>query len=107
MYCVFLQYIYLAAPTINNYSNGIVAFEGNKVNLICNATNDPDAIDPVQISWYFRTKPINPDGKYLIVNNKRNNYTNQIHSVLSLTTLMMVNMFAELITVLNLLLKGR
>ena len=44
------------SPNITYYTNGIVVFEGKKVTLICNATNDGDAIDPVQISWYNGTK---------------------------------------------------
>ena len=58
-------------------------FEGNKVNLICNATNDVDATDPVQISWYYGTLIITPDGEYVMVNNIRDNATGQMNSVLS------------------------
>ena len=45
--------------------------------------NDVDAINPVQVSWYYRAMLIKPDGKYVVINNIRNNATDQIHSVLS------------------------
>ena len=54
------------------------------MDLICNATNDPDATDPVQVSWYYGTLLIKPDGEYMTVNNIRDNATGQIHSMLSI-----------------------
>ena len=80
--CMYLHTI-VAAPSITYYSPAIVAFEGNEVDLICNATNDVDAINPMQVSWYYRAMLIKPDGKYVVINNIRNNATGQIHSVLS------------------------
>ena len=71
------------APSITYYSPAIVAFEGNKVNLVCNATNDADAINPVQVSWYYGTMLVKPEGEYVKINNERNNATGEIHSVLS------------------------
>ena len=71
-------------PSINYYSNGIIAFEGKKVKLVCNATNDKDAIDPVQISWYNGTQLLKPDGKYVIIYNQHNTVVDQIHSELVL-----------------------
>lgn len=62
----------------------MVTFEGNTVDLVCNATNDADANIPVQISWYNGTELIKPDGKLVMVNSERNNVTDQVHSVLSL-----------------------
>ena len=53
------------------------------MDLICNATNDVDAINLVQVSWYHDAMLIKPDGKYVIINNQRNNATGQIHSVLT------------------------
>ena len=80
---VFCSIVFLAAPSITYYSPATVAFEGNKVDLICNATNDADATDPVQISWYYGTLIIKPDGESMMVNNIRDNTTGQIHSMLS------------------------
>ena len=81
MFSIFI--LYLAAPTITYYSPAIVAFEGNKVALICNATNDVDAVNPVQVSWYYRGMLVKPAGKYVAISDIRNNATGQIHSVLS------------------------
>ena len=75
--------LFIAAPTIAYHSPAIVAFEGNKVNLICNATNDVDAIKPVQVDWYFRKMIVKPDEKHVVINDVRNNSTGQIQSVLS------------------------
>jgi len=80
-----VYYVHSGSPNITYYSSGIVTFEGKKVNLICNATNDEDAIDPVQISWYYNgTKLYNSDGKDLIIYNKYDNVTDQIYSELLL-----------------------
>ena len=59
----------------------MTAFEGNRVDMVCNATNDEDANIPVQISWYNGTKLIKPDGKHVVVNNVQNNATGQVHPV--------------------------
>ena len=74
----------LGAPHITYYSVEMVTFEGNKVDLVCNATNDADANVPAQISWYNGTKLIKPDGKHVMVNSEQNNVTGEVHSVLSL-----------------------
>ena len=75
--------MYIAAPRITYYSPATVSFEGNNVDLICNATNDADATDPVQVDWYYETQIIKPDGEYVVINNTRDNATGQIYSVLS------------------------
>ena len=80
---MFLLYVYLAAPRITYHSPATVTFEGNKVDLICDATNDVDATDPVQVNWYYGKLIIKPDGEYVVINNTRDNATDQIHSVLS------------------------
>ena len=59
-------------------------FERKKVNMVCNATNDGDAIDPVQISWYNGTKLLKSDGEHVIIHKKHNTITDQIHSILVL-----------------------
>ena len=76
----------LGAPYITYYSVEMVTFEGNRVDLVCNATNDVDANIPVQISWYNGTELIKPDGKLVMVYSEQNNITGQIHSVLSLNS---------------------
>ena len=77
----------LGSPNITYYSNEIITFEGSKVNLVCNATNDGDAIDPVQISWYNGTQLLEPDGKYVTIYNKHDTATDQIHSILVLDSI--------------------
>ena len=59
-------------------------FERKKVNMVCNATNDGDAIDPVQISWYNGTKLLKSDGEHVIIYKKHDTITDQIHSILVL-----------------------
>ena len=41
--------------------------EGVKVNLICSAVNDVDAIHPLQIYWYKGDRLVIPDGKRIIL----------------------------------------
>lgn len=52
------------------------------MNLMCNATNDKDSVDPVQINWYSGTQLLKSDGKHLIIYNKYDNITDQACSVL-------------------------
>jgi len=39
-------------PTITFISNDTVSLEGKEIYLVCNATNDPDALDPLLVYWY-------------------------------------------------------
>jgi len=39
-------------PIITFISNQVISLEGNKINLICNATNDADAVHALQVNWY-------------------------------------------------------
>ena len=50
--------------------------------MTCNATNDEDAIDPVQISWYNGTQQLKSDGKFLTIYNKYDKSIDQICSIL-------------------------
>ena len=54
------------------------------MNLVCNATNDRDAIDPVQISWYNGTKLLKSDEKHVTIYSKHDATTDQIYSILVL-----------------------
>ena len=79
------MYLYISgSPNITFYSSGIISFEGDKVILVCNATNDEDAVNFVQISWYNRTNLLKSDGKYVTIYNKHSSDSNQIQSVLVL-----------------------
>ena len=44
--------MFAGPPTINFISNPQLTVEGNKTSLTCNATNDEDAVDSLQILWY-------------------------------------------------------
>ena len=80
---LFLNFV-LGAPYITYHSGKVITFEGKRVDLVCNATNDPDANIPVQVSWYNGTELIKLDGNHVMVGNKQNNVSGQVHSVLSL-----------------------
>ena len=69
----------------------MVAFEGNQVDLVCNATNDPDATYPVQVSWYYGESLFKPDGENVMINSERNNATGKINSVLSFNSVNYTN----------------
>ena len=66
------------------YSGEMIKVEGNRVDMMCNATNDEDANIPVQISWYNGTELIKPRDQHVVVNSVQNNATGQVHSVLSI-----------------------
>ena len=74
----------LGSPSITYYSSGTTIFEGNKLSLVCNATNDRDAIDPVQISWYKGTQLVKSNGKHVTIYTKHDAVIDQIYSVLVL-----------------------
>lgn len=76
------QHNFIGPPNITYYSKGRITFEGNKVTLVCNATNDRDAVDPVQISWYNGTQLVKSNGKFVTIYNKHDAVTDQIYSVL-------------------------
>ena len=80
-----VDYIYtLGPPNITFYSSGIISFEGEKVIIVCNATNDEDAVNFVQISWYNRTRLLKSDGKFVTIDSKCSSDSDQIQSVLVL-----------------------
>ena len=49
-------YLNTGPPIIKFITNHTVKQEGQKVNLICSAVNDFDAIHPLQINWYKGNK---------------------------------------------------
>ena len=55
--------------------------EGDKVNLICSAVNDVDAIHPLQMNWY---KGVSPDGKPIILHDEGGKRLNSLNSTLLL-----------------------
>ena len=64
--------------------------EGDKTRLVCNATNDVDAVNPVQITWLYKNltsvqcHPVVPDNSRVIIYDVENSSGRQLHSTLFL-----------------------
>ena len=62
--------------------------EGRKTILVCNATNDVDAVNKVQITWFYKNltslHQVVPDNHRVIIHNVENSTTRQLHSTLFL-----------------------
>jgi len=63
-----------------------VSSEGSKVSLMCNATNDDDALDDVKIAWLhkissFKIKEV-ATSQNILIYNKTDSSKSKIHSVL-------------------------
>ena len=70
-------------PSITYISDQTVSFEGRKVKLTCNATDDVDADYPVQIKWYnSKGKQVEIVNKQVLIYSNINNVTGEIQSVL-------------------------
>ena len=66
-------------PTITYITNPLLTVEGNKTSLTCNATNDKDAVESLQIIWYNKgLVPIT--GQQDVI---ENGTTNKLHSTIS------------------------
>ena len=75
--------IYKGPPVINSITDNTIAFKGNKVYLICNATNDIDAINPLRVDWYKdKGVSLEADSKHVVVRNTTDPVTGQVQSVL-------------------------
>ena len=62
-------------------SISFTSVEGKKTSLMCNATNDVDAIHPVQVNWYKGNQLVIPDGRRVLIYHKTNT-TSEIESVI-------------------------
>ena len=60
--------MYLGPPRITYISPDMTYPEGTKATLVCNATNDADAVNEVQITWFYK----NSTSLYQIVSNSNN-----------------------------------
>ena len=49
-----LCFVYLGPPKITYISPDMTYRKYSKAALVCNATNDADAIDQVQITWFYK-----------------------------------------------------
>ena len=75
--------IYKGPPAINSITNNTITFKGNKVYLICNATNDVDAINPLRIHWYkAKGVSLEADNRHIVIHNSTALVTGQVQSVL-------------------------
>ena len=73
------------SPKITYISADITYLEGTKATLICNATNDADAVNEVQITWFYK----NSTSLYQVmsinnhvIHNVENSTSGQLYSVL-------------------------
>ena len=83
MCLVYLYDVVTEPPSITYISDQTVSFEGRKVKLTCNATNDVDADYPVQIKWYnAKGKQVEVVNKHVQIHNNTNNVTGERQSVL-------------------------
>ena len=80
--CSYMAVKLLGAPSITYHSSEVVALEGDKLNLTCNATNDEDSVDPIHMSWYNGKQAFKPDGNHVIIYSKFDKNTDQLYSVL-------------------------
>ena len=79
------MYLYLGPPGITYISPDMTYLEGTKASLVCNATNDVDAVNEVQIAWFYK----NSTSLYQIVSsnnrvihNLKNSTSGQVYSIL-------------------------
>ncbi|XP_065918890.1 cell adhesion molecule DSCAM-like [Dysidea avara] len=71
-------------PTINFISNPQLTVEGDKTSLTCNATNDEDAVDSLQILWYKTKDNVPITGQQDVVEkSKISNLTTELQSTIS------------------------
>ena len=79
-------YSYLGPPEITYISPDMTYLEGKKMRLVCNATNDADAVNQVQITWFHKNltsaHPVVPDNVRVIIYNVQHSSGRQIHSTL-------------------------
>ena len=62
--------------------------EGNKTRLVCNATNDADAVNQVKITWFYKNLTsvhlvkVVPDNIRVIIHTVENLSSRELHSTL-------------------------
>ena len=77
--------MYLGPPVITYISPNISYQEGTKASLVCNATNDADAVNEVQITWFYKnlTKLYQiVSNNNRVIHNVKNSTSGQLYSVL-------------------------
>ena len=86
LYLLFQENIYLftGPPTITYISNPQLTVEGNKTSLTCNATNDEDAVDSLQILWYKTKDNVTITGQQdAVLEKSKTNITTRLQSTIS------------------------
>jgi len=80
--------LFAGQPTIVFISSDTVSFEGREIYLVCNVTNDPDAVHPLKVNWYNSEGiKVESDGKHVIAYNIIDKVANMTQSVLKFSTL--------------------
>ena len=80
---LYMHNIILGKPLILDISSNRVSLEGSKVNLSCNATNDPDAVHPLHVYWYNSDgNQVTSDGEHVLVYNHTDSSSGQVQSVI-------------------------
>ena len=59
-----------------------MSLEGDKVNLMCSAINDVNAIHTLQINWYKGNELVIPNGRHVIIYNETDEASRQLNSTL-------------------------
>jgi len=73
----------VGTPTITFITNNTTTFEGNKLSLRCNVTNDEDAINPLTVAWYKSDgTELNAMPNHLLLYNTTNPGTGEVQLVL-------------------------
>ena len=73
--------MYLGPPEITFISSDMTYLENNKARLICNATNDADAVKQITFAWFYKNitslYQIIPDNSRVVIYIKENSIVSQ------------------------------
>ena len=79
------MYVYLGPPAITYISLDMTYLEGTKASMVCNATNDVDAVNEVQIAWFYKNLTslyqVVPNNNR-VIHNVENSTSGQLYSIL-------------------------
>ena len=84
LYIYYFNNVNVGPPMIYFISNDTVSQEGDKVNLICIAINDVDAIHLLHVNWYKGNTLVIPNGKRILLYNETDDPSRQLNSTLLL-----------------------
>ena len=73
--------MHLGPPEITFISSDMTYLENSKAILICNATNDADAVKQIKFAWFYKNitslYQIIPDNSRVIIYNKEMSFASQ------------------------------